>query len=142
MIDFIKEKAGKHGEIIRFFISGGTAFLVSISTLYVLVDLAGLWYLLASAFSFLAAFIVSFTLQKFWTFRNRGLVQMHLQIIQSLLVATMNLGLNTLSMYLLVDKLGSHYLFAQVVTTAWIAVETFFLYKYFVFSQRIDRATV
>ena len=64
---------------LRFLISGGTAAVVDLLFLYVLTDGIHMWYLLSSVLAFLAAFSVSFTLQKRWTFRDRSNDRLHVQ---------------------------------------------------------------
>lgn len=124
----------QHGQFIRFLISGGTAFLANLVLIYLFTDMLHVWYLLSSVFAFVGAFVVSFSLQKFWTFKNREVDRMSAQLGLSLMTALFNLGVNTALMYLLVEYAHLHYLTAVVCTTGIIAVETFFVYKYIIFS--------
>jgi len=117
----------------RFLVSGGLATLVNLGLLYVLTDWVGVWYLISAIISFAAAFFVSFTLQKFWTFEDRSREGMHFQAGLFFLVATLNLGLNTFFLYLLVEYAALHYLLAQIIVSAFIAVENFFIYRFVIF---------
>jgi putative flippase GtrA len=51
-----------------------------------------------------------------------------------LVLALIGLGINTISMYFLVDHAGLHYLGAQILTSAFIAIGNFFAYKHVIFS--------
>ena len=121
--------------MIRFIISGGSAAAVHFALLYFLTDALSIWYLLSTTIAFVAAFTVSFTLQKFWTFRDRASNRVHVQIVWYLAVALGNLGLNTIGMYVLVNRLELWYIFAQGLTTATLAVESFFVYRYLIFHE-------
>lgn len=118
---------------IRYLIAGGTAFLVNIGLLFIFVDIFGLWYLIGTTLAFLGAMAVSFTMQKFLTFAERSFGRIPGQLAIYLVVNTTNLFINGLLMYLGVDILHIHYLVAQILTAAAIALYTFFIYKHFIF---------
>ncbi len=121
------------GQIIRFLISGGTATLVGLVALYVFTEFAGIWYLFSVVLAFIFAFIVSFTLQKLWTFNDRRTDKIHQQVAFYLAVTLANLALNVLIVYLLVEKAGLWYMLAQFITDAIIAAESFIIYKFAIF---------
>jgi putative flippase GtrA len=110
--------------------SGGISAVINLGLLYVFTDWVGLWYLWSAIIAFSFAILVSFTLQKFWTFRDTTLNKIPGQFGS---IALFNLGLNTLMMYLFVDGLELHYLLAQVFAGGLIAVWSFFAYSRFVF---------
>lgn len=124
----------RYARILKFLISGGSAAVVDLGLLYVFTDIFHIWYLLSAVLAFLAAFAVSFSLQKFWTFNDRSLDVIHKQLGMYLVLALFGLGVNTLAMYILVDHAGLHYLAAQILTSAFIAVGNFFAYKHFIFT--------
>ncbi len=128
--------------VLRFLISGGTALAVNLALLYLFVDILHIWYITGSVAAFIGAFMVSFTLQKFWTFDNRTLDALHVQVGLSLVVAVGNLLFNTLIMYILVDHFSVYHLFAQTIASGVIACESFFLYKYVVFVARIKESSI
>jgi len=115
-------------KIVRYVISGGTAAFVDLSLLYVFTDIFGIWYILSSIVAFLIAFIVSFTLQKFWTFKDNSRENISSQVIIYLVVTSLNLGLNTLGIYAFVHYLTFYYLAAQIIVSLFIAVESYFVY--------------
>ena len=115
---------------VKFIISGGTAAVVNLGTAYVLTDWFGFWYLAASVISFILSLVVSFGLQKFWTFRDHLLDHWHRQFLLYLVMAVANLAVNTWLVYVEVEWLNLWYLTAQFITGAFIGVYTFFLYRY------------
>ncbi len=123
----------RYAQLLRFLISGSTAFFTNITLIYLFTEVLHVWYLTSSAIAFTGTFIVSFVMQKFWTFQNNERERMSAQLGMSLLLAVGNLGINTLLMYLLVDYFFVHYLLAVIFSTFVIAVETYFVYKYVIF---------
>ncbi len=116
--------------VLRFVASGGCAAIVNIALLYVLTDFAGVWYLISSAIAFIVSFLVSFSLQKFWAFRNKRLEGSHVQMSQHLSIALFNLVLNLAIIYTLVEFAGFHYIPGQIVASIIIAFESFFVFRW------------
>lgn len=125
----------KKNILLRYLVAGITGAATQIGLLYVFTDIVGLWYLYSSIFSFLTAIIVSFLLQKFWTFADKNTNKMHHQFGKYMVVAILGLLVNTLAMFLLVDLLFLWYILAQIITGAIIAVMNFLMYKFFIFHK-------
>ncbi len=122
-------------KILRYLLAGGTATAVQLGLLVGGVEFLGLPYLLASGGAFVAAFLVSFILQKFWTFQDKNLGQWQRQMIFYLIVALTNLGINVGLMYVLVEMAKWHYFVAQLFVLAVISLESFGLYNFFIFNK-------
>lgn len=120
----------------RFLISGGIGTVLNLMMVYLLTDIMGIWYLYSTTIAFVISFFVSFTLQKFFTFQDHALDTIRAQAPKYLAVALINMGLNALSMYLLVERFGFHYLIAQICTIATISIESFLVYHYIVFKKK------
>ena len=133
MIPLLKATITRYSRLVKFLISGGTATLTNLFVVYLFTDVFHVFYLVSSGVAFVASFLVSFTLQKFWTFNNRSLEVVHKQLIIAIGVAGGNLLLNTFLMYVFVEHVGLHYLLGQLATSALIACETFFVYQYVIF---------
>lgn len=128
---------GAHAyHLLRYLMSGATAAASNIALLYLLVHFGGMHYLYASVIAFLASVAVSFTLQKFWTFRDRFTHDVREQFTRYSVVVLVNLTLNTGLMYALVDWAALWYVLAQVITTSVVAVVGYIGYKRFVFRER------
>jgi putative flippase GtrA len=123
-------------KLIRYLISGGTAALVNWVTLYLLVHIGGMHYLPASVLAFIISIGASFGMQKFWTFRDNVVHDIHTQFSRYLVVILFSLLLNTALVYLLVETVHVWYLTSQVIATVIIAITNFFCYKHFVFRAR------
>ena len=136
MLALLYTATSRYGRILRFIVSGGAGAVVNLTVLFVLVHYLGMYPVLASGGSFIAAFFVSFTLQKLWTYRNFDRENAGGQMIIYFVIQLINLGINTALMYFFVEFTTLHYLVAQIVTSGVIAVESFFLYKHMVFIKK------
>lgn len=125
----------KYKQIIKYLFAGGLAALTDFAILFLLVDVIHIWYVTSSVLAFAIAFGVSFYLQKFWTFRDGDLDKIYKQLAVYLAVGLANLGLNTLFIYILVDKFGLWYMLAQVLISGVIAIWSFLIYKFLIFKK-------
>ena len=120
-------------KILRYIISGGTGAVVNIGTLFILTHYLQVWYLASSVAAFITSFLVSFYLQRTWTFQQHLPDSMTRQAARYLAVALFNLVLNTAIVYASVEYLGFWYVLAQVFAGGIVAVSSFFIYKHLVF---------
>jgi putative flippase GtrA len=127
--------SARAAKILRFLVSGTAGAVVNIGTLYMLVEYAGLYYLLAAILSYLISIAFGFALQKFWAFRDHGLSGVHVQFARFTLIALINMGVNTALMYLFVSVLGIWYLLSQIIAALIVAVASYVNYQKFVFTS-------
>ena len=124
---------------IRFLISGGTAAVVDIVFLYFFTDICQWWYVISTIVAFIIAFVISFSLQKYWTFDDKNHENIHYQLFWYLLISVINLILNTLLVYILVDLVHIWYIFSQILVAGFIAINNYFVYKHFIFKRSINK---
>ncbi|MES2216169.1 MAG: GtrA family protein [Patescibacteria group bacterium] len=122
--------------VFRYLIAGGTAAATDLILLFVFTSVLHIWYLLSAIMAFLIAFGVSFTLQKFWTFDDQSTDRWKAQATIYMVIAAINLGLNTLLMYVAVDVGHFHYFISQFVISGLLAFEQYFIYQIFVFKKK------
>ncbi|MDE2040951.1 MAG: bifunctional glycosyltransferase family 2/GtrA family protein [Patescibacteria group bacterium] len=124
----------RNSRILRYIVSGICGAMTDLVSLWFLTSICHIWYVTSTVMAFVLAFCVSFILQKFWTFRDRAINRMLRQSVAYAFIFIFNLGLNTLLVYIFVDFSAIHYLFAQVLAAAIIAIESYFMYRRFVFN--------
>jgi putative flippase GtrA len=129
----IFKHANRHKIIIKYVLSGISAASVDFSLLFVLTDFFGVYYLISSTVGFACAFLISFYLQKFWTFRNNDINNIYEQLGLYLFVAISSLTANLIAVYILVENFGIWYIFAQAISGASLTVFSFLFYKYVIF---------
>lgn len=135
---FDKNYAG-HAKIIRFIISGGLATVVNLGALFTLTHFFHFWYLISAIIAFLFAFFVSFSLQKFWTFRDHSREGMHKQAGRFFVIVLLGLFINTSIIYVLVEFLHLHYLIAQFLSGIVIAFFNYMMYQKFIFHRKLEK---
>ena len=125
---FIIFSMSKYTQIIRYIFAGAIATISNILILFVCVHYFKLWYLLGAVISFCSAVVISYVLQKFWTFRNYSTRDIHKQFIIFFVYNLFMLCVNTLLMYFWVDIIKLWYLFAQAISAF---ITAFINYTYF-----------
>lgn len=126
-------KLNRRKSIIKFFIAGGLAAAVDLILLYLFHGVF-IWGLVVStSLAFIISFVVSFALQKFWTFRNYDQKKITKQIALYMFNAAIGLTVNGLLMHLLVNNWKVWYLLAQIGVTFLIGLFNFIVYKFIIF---------
>jgi len=123
--------------LFKYLVSGGSSACANLGILYLLTEYAHVHYLQSAVLSFTVAFFISFLLQKFWTFQDMRKEVIHQQMIWYLCLSLINLLLNTLLIYILVEYAHLWYLAAAVVSGALLAVSNFFIYKHVIFTTEV-----
>lgn len=122
--------------IVRFIASGAVGAATDLFLLWFLTRIAGVWYLISAIVAFILSFIVSFFMQKLWTFKDKKTERIHIQAGGYLLITLLNLLLNTALVYAFVQYLSLHYLVAQILASIILAFESFFAYRKLVFKKK------
>lgn len=120
-------------QFAKYCVVGATAAVVDFGLLYILTDLVSVHYLLSNTLSFIAAALVNYYLNRKWTFRSTGQKRKQLPIFFT--VATAGLFINDGIMFLGVEYLTLHYLWAKVVATGIVTVWNYLGNKFFTFKE-------
>ncbi|MCX6797928.1 MAG: GtrA family protein, partial [Candidatus Falkowbacteria bacterium] len=112
--------------------SGGTDLVA----LFVLHGLFKLELVFSTSVAFVLSFLISFTLQKFWTFRNNNQARLAHQLGLYILTAFIGLNINGASMHVLVNSLGVWYLLAQLIVNLFLGIINFVVYKFIIFKKK------
>lgn len=122
---------------IKYIISGLTATITDLSLLYIFAEyiFSEKYYLESAVLAFFIAFLVSFSMQKFWTFGDASMSGVRGQITTYFFIGVMNLLLNSVLVYTFVEYFGIWYLFAQIISGAIISGWSLILYIRFVFGR-------
>lgn len=110
------------------FLGTGLDFLL----LYTLVEYAHLYYIFAAIISVSIVLWISFSLNKYWTFRNRE-QQYIRQLLKYLVSHAAGQILNFSILILLVEIFDLWYIFAKVCATAIVVTWNFLITKNWVF---------
>ena len=111
--------------IARFMVSGGVVIAAYYAPYYLLTEFFGVWYLASSVIGSIISSVINFILQKFWTFGNKSMAGMHLQVIAFIFVSVGYTVANGGMLYILVGKLRMNYLVAQVIVSSILGVVSY-----------------
>lgn len=132
----LSEKLSAHlWQITKYFISGGTAAGVHLLVAFVALTRFDTTAVEATAAGFLTAYGVSFVLQKFWTFEDRGTHRIGLQALQYFVTGVLGLGSNMAGTYLAVNVMGMPDMLGLFIVTFLVSVATFGIYKFLIFRR-------
>lgn len=126
--------------MIKFFIAGGLAGATDLVFLFIFHGLLSWGIVISTSTAFILSFVVSFTLQKFWTFRNHRRDRMFGQFCLYLANAFIGLNLNAFFMHLLVNTYHVWYILAQIIVNLAIGAWNFLVYKFIIFRERQNEA--
>ncbi len=119
--------------IVKFIIAGCFSGGSDLVFLFIFHGLIGWKIVLSTSVAFILSFMVSFTLQKFWTFRNFSQKKVIGQLVLYFMVAFVGLNLNGFLMHVLVTDYNIWYLLAQFVVNLFIGFLNFLAYRFIVF---------
>jgi putative flippase GtrA len=114
-------------QVIRFLLGGGAGVLAYYAVLYGLTEWCGVWYIASAGVAWVVNWTLNFTIQKFWTFRNRDRATVRRQLLCYFLMALGFLVTATTALYALVEWGGLHYLVAQVLIMTVTSTISFFV---------------
>ncbi len=132
---FLDRLPFREWRIVRYVISGGTSAVTNLALLFVFTHVFGIWYIYSSILSVSVATVVSFILQKLWTFRNFHTDRVHVQFPLHLTLALVNIVLNTGILYALVEWAHVWYLLAQIIAGGLLACVNYTVYKTVIFHE-------
>jgi len=125
----------KRKSIVKFIFAGSSAAVVDLIFLYFFHGLLKWDLVISTSVAFILSFVVSFTLQKFWTFRNYSQRKIPIQFVLYIVNAFIGLNINGLLMHYFVIQLNIWYLLAQIFVNLMIGFYNFFVYKFIVFRK-------
>jgi putative flippase GtrA len=126
----------RHKAVIKFIVAGSTAGITDLVLLYFFHGLFRWSLIFSTSAAFIMAFLISFTLQKFWTFRNYRQDKVIGQLSVYMLNAVVGLYLNGFFMHTLVYRFAVWYILAQIIVNLALAVWNFLVYKFLVFRHK------
>lgn len=127
--------------IIKFIIAGCIAGGTDLILLFFFHGILKIDLVLSTSSAFILAFLVSFGLQKFWTFRNYCEDKVVQQLALYIMNALLGLYLNGLGMHLLVNKYAVWYILSQIIVNLVLAILNFIVYKFIIFKIGANETT-
>lgn len=121
-------------QLIKYLITGFTAFGIEYSLYVILYKWVGLYYILASMIVYALVFWFSFFVNRIWSFKSTGDVKK--QLIQYGLLFFFNLIVsNIFLMKFLTDVIGISALLSPFLKMACVVCWNFLIYKYIIYKK-------
>jgi len=121
-------------QIFRYGIGGAAAFTVDVTCLYILTEYFAVNYLISAAIGFGVGTCVSYVSDAFWVFNAHTLRSRKMEMIIFVLLAFVGMGLNELSIWLVTEYAGAHYMVSKMAATIVVYCWNFFSRKYILFT--------
>lgn len=118
-------------QILKFGLVGGTAFVIDYVLLYFCTEFLHIHYLISSIISFTVSVIFNYILSIKWIFDVKKKQDVK-DFVIFIILSVIGLGINSLIMYVIVEKFGVYYMFSKIVSTAVVMVYNFITRKIFV----------
>lgn len=122
--------------IVKFIIAGSFSSGTDLVVLFLMYDLLKMEIVFSTSVAFIMSFVISFTLQKFWTFRNKSQERLTRQFFLYMLTAFFGLNINAAGMHMLVNGFNIWYILAQVIVNLFLGFINFIIYKFIIFRKR------
>jgi len=119
------------GLVIRYIIAGSIGAFVNLVSMYILTGVLQIWYVSSATLAFIVSLLVTFFIQKMWTFGDTLFQTKHAmrQAFFYTLSSVSFLVLNIVILYVLVEFFHLWYLFAQFISLGSVALGSFLFNK-------------
>lgn len=125
-------------EFAKYFIVGFSGLFLDMGTLILFKEVFGVNPVAAVVINQVFLLAYNFTLNKYWSFRNKAMP--HKQLVRYLTLAGLNYAFSVGSMYVFSDHFGYDYRLVRIGTIAVMVGWNFFLYKYWVYRNEGGKA--
>ena len=131
-------KAAK--EVTKFYIAGITTSTIQLGLLYLLTDLAGLWYILAAVIAGVISVTINYKLNRSWVFGYSGNKKQVVQYASFWVTRIISIAIQVGILFLLVEYNILWYIYAAVVSIAIASFANYGFNKYLIFRSDLPPA--
>ena len=107
--------------LFRYMVAGIVGAFIQVTVDFIFVEFFKRHYMEGVIVGFVCALVVVFTLQKYWTFRDKESARIKRQFILYTGISIWSLIANIFFMYILVSTLHIWYVFGQIVTIVFVS---------------------
>ena len=118
-------------QILKFGLVGGMAFVIDYVLLYFCTEFLHIHYLISSIISFTVSVIFNYILSIKWVFDVKKKQDVK-DFVIFIILSVIGLGINSLIMYVMVEKFEVYYMLSKIVSTVVVMVYNFITRKIFV----------
>lgn len=122
------------GRLFRYGVVGGFGTVLHLVIIFLLVEYFKLTPLVSSVAGFFIVLVVSYFLNRFWTFQTKNTNRF--QFIKYVIVSLIGLVINVSIMYITIDILLWPYLLGAITMSFFVALTNFILNQVWTFNTR------
>lgn len=126
-------------KIIKYSIVGSIAALTDFSLFYIFAKLLKYNYMVVAFISYAIATYINYILSTKFVFQSGTKYSKKVEISLIYLISGVAIGINQISLYLLIDVLFVEMLISKVIATAITFFWNYFLRKNFIFKENINK---
>ena len=126
-------------KIIKYFIVGSIAALTDFSLYHIFAKLLKYNYMMVAFISYAIATYINYILSTKYVFQSGTKYSKKVEISLIYLISGVAIGINQISLYLLIDVLFVEMLISKVIATAITFFWNYFLRKNFIFKENINK---
>jgi putative flippase GtrA len=134
----IPGKQGILGQFLRYFVTGGLAFVVDFGAFALALYYFDIHYLIANLIGLAAGNVVNYLLTVGWVFSTeKRKMEQHvfLEVVVFVLISLFGMGLNEFLMYVFVGLMAVQEMLSKVVAAIIVLLWNFFARKYILFKS-------
>jgi putative flippase GtrA len=120
-----------NAQVMKFVVVGGLSFVLDFIIYFVLTNFLSVYYLIAGFFSFTLSLIFNYLMSMKFVFKSKDDLKKSHEFVIFATLSVMGLGLNLLSLYVLVDLFKMNDLIAKVFVAGIVMVFNFVTRKIF-----------
>lgn len=139
----IPGKQGFVGQFLRYFVTGGLAFVVDFGAFALALYYFDIHYLIANLIGLMAGNVVNYLLTVGWVFSTeKRKMEKHvfLEVVIFVLISLVGMGLNELLMYVFVDMLTIQEMVSKVLAAIIVLLYNFLARKFILFKSGKKKA--
>jgi putative flippase GtrA len=123
-------------QFIKYFFASALALITDFALLYILTEFLSFYYLASASLSFTAGLLVTYILSKKYIFTESTISNTKYEFVIFKAIGIAGLGINSLSLKFLTEKLGLYYMYSKFITAFITYLWNFFCRKYILFNRR------
>ena len=120
-------------QLFRYIFVGGIAFIVDLTSLFLLTNYLGIYYLISAAIAFILGLFVNYLLSVNWVFDRRSFEKRSFEFGLFAFIGLVGLGLNEVFIWFFTQNLQIYYLYSKILAAIIILFWNFFARKYTLF---------